>query len=80
METLWVVDNEIILQILVLSSNTKKGEIERTFPKFCVLGNNTSDLSNDFGVVGHCYYKSYKGFNLPSWYNQKGKKRIYQVI
>jgi len=32
-----------ILQILVLSSNTKKGEIERTFPEFCVLGNNTSD-------------------------------------
>ena len=44
-----------IMQILVLSSNTKKGEIERTFPKFCVLGNNTSDLSNDYGVVGHCY-------------------------
>ena len=36
----------VVLQILVLSSNTKKGEIERTFPKFCVLDNNTSDSSN----------------------------------
>jgi len=35
-----------LLQILVLSSNTKKGEIERTLSMplcFCVLGNNTSD-------------------------------------
>ena len=37
------------LQILVLLSNTKKGEIERTFPRsrmFCVLVNNTRNLSN----------------------------------
>ena len=40
------------MQILVLSSNTKKGEIERTFPKFCVLDNNTSDSSNVWCVVG----------------------------
>ena len=35
----------ILLQILVLSSNTKKGEIERAFLRslvFCVLVNNTS--------------------------------------
>jgi hypothetical protein len=33
----------------VLSSNTKKGKIERTFPGpiwLCVLGNNTSELIN----------------------------------
>ena len=29
------------LQAHVLSSNTQKGEIERTCPEFCVLGNNT---------------------------------------
>ena len=33
----------IILQIPVLSSNTKKGEIERTFPSFCVLDDNNGD-------------------------------------
>jgi hypothetical protein len=43
------------MQILVLSSNTKKGEIERTFPKFCVLDNNTSDSSNVWCDVGHWY-------------------------
>jgi hypothetical protein len=44
-----------IMQILVLSSNTKKGEIERTFPKFWVLDNNTSDSSNVWCDVGHWY-------------------------
>ena len=35
----------ILLQLLVLSSNTKFGKIERTClsPVFCVLVNNTSD-------------------------------------
>ena len=40
---------DILLQILVLSSNTKKGEIERTFiypSEFCVLDNNTGDIFN----------------------------------
>ena len=31
------------MQIPVLSSKTKKGEIERTFPSFCVLDNNSGD-------------------------------------
>ena len=41
-----------LLQIMVLSSNTKKGEIERTFLKFCVLDNNTVDSSNVWCDVG----------------------------
>ena len=44
-----LVGYEISLQILVLSSNTKKGEIERASSRslvFCVLVNNTSDILN----------------------------------
>ena len=60
-----------ILQILVLSSNTKKGEIERTFPRFCVLDNNISDLSNVWCVVGAlvqypCFNKKGKDLGIYS--------------
>ena len=43
-----------LLQIIVLSSNTKKGEIERTSLRFCVLGDNTNDSSKVFCDVGSC--------------------------
>ena len=43
-----------LLQIIVLSSNTKKGEIERTSLRFCVLGDNTNDSSKVRCDVGSC--------------------------
>ena len=54
------------MQILVLSSNTKKGEIGRTFPKFCVLDNTTSDSSNVWCDVGwwHILYVKYDPLKL----------------
>ena len=43
-----------LLQIIVLSSNTKKGEIERTSLRFCVLDDNTNDSSKVCCGVGSC--------------------------